>query len=265
MEIIDLKEGRRIHQITGLKEPQGVLYDSNSNRLFVASDGDGTLRSYDAKTFAPLKTAQLGDDADNVRYDAQNKQVLVGYGSGGIAAFDTDLNKAWDRKLPSHPESFQLEKSGPRIFVNMPKSRNVTVIDRAKAKVISEWRNSAAQSNFPMSLDEADKRLLVGFRNPALLAVFDLETGNVVAKLPTVGDTDDLFYDQSRHNVYVIGGEGAIDIFHQTDPDHYEHLARLNTSSGARTGLFVPALSRLFVAAPRRGTHEAKILVYAVE
>jgi hypothetical protein len=116
-----------------------------------------------------------------------------------------------------------------------------------------------------MSLDETGKRIFIGFRNPAQLAVLDLATGNTAAKLPTVGDTDDLFYDSARHNVYVIGGEGAVDIFHQSDPDHYERIAHVSTSSGARTGLFVPALSRLFVASPHRGTHDAKILVYTVE
>jgi DNA-binding beta-propeller fold protein YncE len=264
VEVVDLKQGQVVHEIPGLKEPQGVLYDANSHRLFVASDGDGTLRSFDAKTFAPLTTAELGDDADNVRYDGQNTQILVGYGSGGLAAFDPDLRKLWDVKLPSHPESFQLEQHGSRIFVNLPKSVSVDTINRQQKKISGTWHTATSTSNYPMALDEAGKRLFLGFRNPARLLVFNSDNGSVVASLPTVGDTDDLFYDSARHTIYVIGGEGAVDVFLQRDTDHYERISRISTSAGARTGLFVPALARLFVAAPRRGGQAARILVYRV-
>jgi DNA-binding beta-propeller fold protein YncE len=265
VEVVDLKQGQVVHEIPGLKEPQGVLYDANSHRLFVASDGDGTLRSFDGKTFAPLKTEELGDDADNVRYDAQNTQILVGYGSGGLAAFDPDLRKLWNVKLPSHPESFQLEQHGSRIFVNLPKSVSVDIIDRRQKKIAGTWHTATSTSNYPMAFDEAGKRLFEGFRNPARLLVFNSDNGTVVASLPTVGDTDDLFYDSDRHAIYVIGGEGAVDVFRQSDTDHYERISRISTSAGARTGLFVPALARLIVAAPRRGGKAARILVYQVQ
>ena len=264
LEVIDIRSGQRVREIGGLSEPQGVLYDGNSNKIFIASGGDGTVREYDGKSFTLLKTTVLGDDADNVRYDTQSKQVVVGYGSGGLASFDTNLQKNADIKLPSHPESFQLEQNGPRVFVNLPESHRVAVIDRSKKAVVNEWPDTGAAANFPMALDENDKRLFVGFRAPARLFVFNAETGSVVAKLPTVGDTDDLFYDAARHAIYVIGGEGFVDIFRQGDANHYEYTSRMKTSAGARAGLFVPSLSRLFVAAPRRGSQAARILVYKI-
>lgn len=264
LEVIDIRSGQRVREIGGLSEPQGVLYDGNSNKIFIASGGDGTVREYDGKSFTLLETTVLGDDADNVRYDTQSKQVVVGYGSGGLASFDTNLQKNADIKLPSHPESFQLEQNGPRVFVNLPESHRVAVIDRSKKAVVNEWPDTGAAANFPMALDENDKRLFVGFRAPARLFVFNAETGSVVAKLPTVGDTDDLFYDAARHAIYVIGGEGFVDIFRQGDANHYEYTSRMKTSAGARTGLFVPSLSRLFVAAPRRGSQAARILVYKI-
>ena len=264
LEVIDIRSGQRVREIGGLSEPQGVLYDVNSNKLFIASGGDGTVREYDGKSFTLLKRAELGDDADNVRYETQGKQVVVGYGSGGLASFDTNLQKNVDIKLPSHPESFQLEQHGSRMFVNLPESHCVAVIDRSKKAIVTEWPDSSAAANFPMALDENEKRLFVGFRAPARLFVFNTDTGSVVAKLPTVGDTDDLFYDAARHAIYLIGGEGFVDVFRQGDADHYEHTSRMKTSAGARTGLFVPSLSRLFVAAPRRGSQAARILVYRI-
>jgi hypothetical protein len=113
-------------------------------------------------------------------------------------------------------------------------------------------------------LDDTDKRLFVGCRIPAKLVVLDTTSGRIVASLSTIGDADDIFYDAGRHVVYVIGGEGAVDVFRQRDADHYEPDGRITTVPGARTGLFVPALNRLFVAVPHRGLQSARILVYEI-
>jgi len=56
--------------------------------------------------------------------------------------------------------------------------------------------------------------------------------------LPAVGDADDLFYDETLRRVSVIGGAGGISVFQQKDADHYEHIAEIQTSLGARTGFF---------------------------
>jgi hypothetical protein len=116
-----------------------------------------------------------------------------------------------------------------------------------------------------MALDDTHKRLFVGCRLPAKLVVLDTTSGRIVASLSTIGDADDIFYDAGRRVVYVIGGEGAVEVFRQRDPDHYEPDGRIATAPGARTGLFVPALNRLFVAVPHRGLQSARVLVYEVK
>jgi YVTN family beta-propeller protein len=119
VEVIDLRAGKRIHSIPGLREPQGVLYLADVDRLYVANGNDGTLRVFDGSSYRLLKTIEFGDDADNVRYDAGQSHVYVGYGSGAFGVVDRDGKTIATIKLDAHPESFQLEKNGPRIFVNL--------------------------------------------------------------------------------------------------------------------------------------------------
>ena len=161
VEVIDIKRGKRIHTITGLHEPQGVLYLPDVNRLYVANGGDGSLRIFDGASYAPIKTVKLGEDADNVRFDAEKKNVYVGYGggSGALAVMNEDGTKVAEIALDAHPESFQLEKNGPRLFVNLPKSQKVAVVDRTTASVVAMWGTGGAVSNYPMALDEEDRRL----------------------------------------------------------------------------------------------------------
>ena len=252
VEVIDVKSGKVIRTIGGLAEPQGVIYQPESKRLWIANGSDGRVRIFDAVTFQPLRSVELGDDADNIRRDAATRRIFVGYGSGGIATFDSEGNKVADIKVDAHPESFQLEKNGPRMFVNLPGSRKVAAIDRIKSTIVASWTTDDAQSNFPMALDEADGRLFIVCRKPAVLLVIDTGSGTVVAKLPTVGDSDDLFYDQKRKRIYASGGEGAITVYQQQDADHYTKIVQLDTVKGARTSLFVPELSRLFWPFGRR-------------
>lgn len=265
VEVIDLKSGQRAKSISGLQEPQGVLYVPSNDRLYVASDKDGTVKIFDASSLQLLKTLEYGDDADNLRYDAIWQHVYVGYGSGGLGELDLEGQKFADIKLDSHPESFQLEKNSPRIYVNLPKSRKIAVIDRQAKKVLATWGTGMALNNYAMALDETDHRLFVVARIPARLLVLDTSSGKTLQTLSAVGDCDDVFFDQARKRIYATGGEGTISVFEQQDPDHYKEIARIPTRKGARTSFFSADLGRLYVAARRQGSEPAMIQVFAVQ
>jgi DNA-binding beta-propeller fold protein YncE len=251
-----------VHRIFGLKEPQGVGYVPSTDTIYVANAGDGTVHRYRGADFSLLNTLKLGDDADNVRLDRRTNQLIVGYGGGALALIDVVSGTTTaEIRLPGHPESFQLEPSGSRIFANVPDAQQVAVVDRSTARQIAKWVVPDARANFPMALDDAGQRLVVVYRRPALLAVFDTRNGNVVARLPTCGDADDLFYDARRQRIYVSCGEGVLAVV-QRQGDRYRELARIQTVTGARTSLWVPELDRLFVAVPASGSERAALWVY---
>jgi len=262
VEVVDTSGLRVIKSISGLHEPQGIRFLPDRNRVVVANGGDGSTVFYDGTTFAPVRAAKTSGDADNVRYDPKTGRVYVGYGDGALGSFDPDGKPLGDVKLAGHPESFQLESSGPRIFVNVPSAGHVAVLDRDKQTVTATWRVTAAGANYPMALDEANRRLFLGCRRPAKLLVYDTQSGTFVTAVDIVGDTDDLFYDSTQKRLYVIGGEGLITVLEQQDADHYRLVQKIPTAAGARTGLFVPELGKLFVAVPHRGAQRAEIRVY---
>jgi len=262
VEVIDLRAGKRLKTISGLQEPQGVLYVPAADRLYVADAKDGSVRIFDGSSYTALKTLDYGDDADNLRYDAGRKRIYVGYGGGALGEIDDEGNKAGEIKLDAHPESFQLEKDSTRIYVNLPKSRKIAVLDREKRAVVATWPIGMALANYPMAFDQADHRLFVISRFPARLLVFDTNTGKTIQRLSAVGDCDDVFYDQALKRIYAIGGEGGISVFEQLDPDHYKESSRISTVKGARTGFFSPELDRLFLAVRRQGPQAAAIRVF---
>src|SRR5229473_3527317 len=265
VEVVDLAAGKVTKHIRNLSTPQGVGFAPESNRLAVANDQDGSCRLYDGTSLQQTVTIELKDDADNVRYDAVSRRFWVGYGDGGLAAIDLQSGQeVADVKLDAHPESFQLETKGMRIFVNVPNDGYVAVVDRETGTVIEKFPLKEAAANFPMALDETNHRLFIGCRNPAKLLVLDMETGKTVATLDIVGDTDDLFYDAANKRIYVSGGEGRVTVISQTNPDIYSVVGQVATAAGARTSFFVPETGTLYVAVPHRGQQKAELRAFTI-
>jgi hypothetical protein len=271
VEVIDISGRTLEHTITGVPNPQGVVFAPEVNKLFVASS-KGKLYIYDGTSFELITSIDFHGDVDNLRYDGANKRVYVGYGDDETAAIgwvDATNNQRMgeEYKLGAHPESFQLETSGPNIYVNLPDMKQIAVINRG-THTITRWPLTL-EHNFPMALDEADHRLFVGTHEPARLAVFDTASGKMIAALPSVQDADDLYYDATRKRIYMAGGEGLIYVFQQKDPDHFELLAKIPTSLGARTaGYFGKGkknFDRFYLAVPARADHGAEVWIYTVQ
>jgi len=270
-EVIDLGAGRVVHTISGITKPQGVVYSPDSNKLFVGSD-EGKLYIYDGASFDLITSIDFGDDVDNLRYDAASKRVYVGYGdekAGAIAVVDATTNKRSDEdfKLGAHPESFQLESSGPNIYVNLPDLKQIAVINR-NTHATSRWPLTL-ESNFPMALDELDHRLFVVTSAPPRLAVLNTNSGHVVAVLPCAQGSDDAYYDAVRRRIYVPGGEGYVSVFQQKDGDHYGLIANVPSALGARTAGYFgkgrKGFDRFYVAVPARADRVAEVLIYTVQ
>src|SRR5437868_6116586 len=93
LEVVDLKSGKITGSIKGLSEPQGVAYIEKHHELLVANGGTGDCYFYDALTLVRTGSVALGNDADDVRYDAGTDKIYVGYGGGGIAVIDAATHK----------------------------------------------------------------------------------------------------------------------------------------------------------------------------
>jgi YVTN family beta-propeller protein len=263
VEVVDLKNKKVIHSIKNLHEPQGVAFVSENNSLVVANGDNGECDIFNTSTFQKTNSIQLGDDADNVRYDATDEKIYVGYGNGGIAIIDATTFKSINEiKFSGHPESFQINKQEKKMYVNVPDEKQIVVIDLSQNKIIAQWKNTTANANFPMALDEANHRLFIGCRHPSKLLVLDTETGKIISSVDIDGDTDDVFYNASAKEIYVSCGSGYVDVITQIDANRYTANGKMKTNSGARTSLFIPELHQLIVAAPAHMGTNAQLMIY---
>ncbi len=261
--VLDLKTEKIIHRISGLEYPQGVLYISKLNKLFVSTAGDGKLFIYNATNYQLQKTIDFGSDADNLRYDSTSGIVYVAYGSGGLGLVDAENNRLVKKiALDDHPEAFSIDKQDSLIFVNIPDARELVTISLKNNKVVNKTSFITSLGNFPMAMDSVHHRLFVGYRLPPRMKVFDSQTMRIIATLKIDRDADDIYYDTQKKQIYISCGGGYLEVIRQETPDTYKLEDRIKTAEGARTSLYVPQQKYFYLAVPESEHNRAQIRIY---
>lgn len=262
LEVVDLKNGKRINSIKGLDEPQGVCYVPATNEVMVANGGSGNCIFYNAENYSKTATINLGSDADDVRYDSTGKKIYVGYGDGGIAIIDAIKHqKIADLKLSAHPEGFQLDKHPDRLFVNVPDAKEIAVIDLKTLSVVDKWKTKYS-ANFPMAVDENHHIVFIGYRHPGKLVAINAVTGKIISETELVGDTDDLFFDEYTNKIYASGGGGYINVFSFRNAA-FTKISNIPVRSGARTSLLISSYNLFILAERANGDKDAQLDVFS--
>ncbi|MDE2465135.1 MAG: hypothetical protein KGO02_15680 [Alphaproteobacteria bacterium] len=245
VDIVDVQARKVIKRISGLDEPQGVAFAPKADVLAVSCGGDGTVRLYDGKTYAPRGVVKLGDDADDAHLDTATEDIVIAYGDGGLAIIDPATAAVVKTiPLPAHPEGFQID--GNRAFVNVPDADQIDVVNLNTGKRVATWPLTNLSANFPMALGERGL-IAVGFRSPDVFGLFNRTNGQMAAKIADCGTADDIDFDAKLGRYYVSCGSGEIDTF-ALNGGRLLSAGRMRTIWGARTSLFVPQLNRLFLA-----------------
>jgi len=269
VEVIDLVTGKIAQSIPGLGKPHGLAWVASNHTLYIADGALAELRQYRG---SPLKLAgsiKLSDDADDIVYNELNYLLFVGHGGSGaaparIAVVDTDgFHLKADVAVASHPEALEIDLQSQRVFANIADSSEVSVLDGAGNALTNTWKLVGAGHNVPLAYDAEDHVLYVACRIPAVLLALDAGTGKELARISTGAGADDLFYDSSAHRIYVIAGAGEVDIYRADAHGALRSLGMVLTVTGAKTALFMPQQSLLYVGVPGVGSKPAEIRIYS--
>jgi hypothetical protein len=271
--VFDLRTNKLLHTITDLKAPHALLFRDDLKKLFVV-DGDlPACKIYNSETYQPITTIKLLNDADSMNYDPVTKYLYIVNGGREahvpyelISIIDTTSDKLLSEiKIDSdHLEALAIEKSSSRMYVSITGHDAIGVIDRQTSTLRDTWSIAEQGSqNTPLALDEPDHRLFTVTRKPGKFLALDTTTGKIVFSLPTVNHADDLTFDERMKRIY-IAGDGALDVFKQTDPDHYELMERIPTSFRAQTAFLVRELNTYYVAVPHHEKQSAEIRLYKI-
>jgi DNA-binding beta-propeller fold protein YncE len=183
-----------------------------------------------------------------------------------ITVVDTSTAKSvGEIKIDSNDvEGMAIEKSGPRLFVVIRGNNSIEVFDRTKLTLSATW-SIATEGKKPTAIafDEDAHRLFIGTRDPGKLIVLDSDSGKIVSSVPAAAMVDDMAYDPQRKRLF-FAGTLFIDVFQQSDPDHYIQIGHIPTSFRAKTAILVPELNHFYLGVPHHEKQTAEIRVYNV-
>jgi DNA-binding beta-propeller fold protein YncE len=283
VQVFDIEAGKFLHEIPGFGDPHSVLYRSDIDQLFVTDGEAGLLRIFNGRDYQPIKSVKLGLHADLTAYDPDTKYLYVVSGGAHVSipeserkaysfitVVDTTSGEALaDIKIVAESlEAMVVERSTPRLYVNIRDKNQIGVLDRQKHTLVETWPITMGKNNYAIELDEAHHRLFVGCRISdvrSVIVVFDTQTGKEIKALPIGGNVDYLAFDPRSGRLYATCGTGDLDVYQERDTDSYTLIGKVETSIMAKTGLLVPELNLFFVSVPNfGGTQHAKILVFQV-
>jgi WD40 repeat protein len=271
--VFDLESGKLLQTMSDLKAPHSLVYRDDLKKLFVV-DGDlGKIRMYDGTTYKNVGDIDLREGADSMSYDPATKYMYVITGGSDakmpnayLTTVDTTAGKKiGDIKLDSDDvEALVLEKSGPRIFVEVRGKNAIEVFDRQKQTLLVTWPlPKDATKPSAMAYDESTQRLFIGERNPGTLVVMDSNSGKVVTTQPAASMIDDMGFDVAHKLIFFAGTE-FLDVFQERDANHFELIGHVPTAFRAKTGIFVPELNRYYLGVPHHETKTAELRIYEV-
>jgi len=272
LEVFNVRTGEHLRTISGIDKSHAVFYREDLDRIYVTDGEDGSLRIIDGATYRILKTVKLRPDADSAAYDPSTRYLYIDNGGKdakqtytmiSVIATDTGDIVAEIKVDSNSLEAIALESGSSRMYVNSRGTNEIEVIDRVQGRIVATWPITLGKGNVPMALDEANHRLFVGCRDGKMV-VLDTTNGKELQALPITKGTDDMVFDPVKKRIY-LANDGAVDVYEQTDPDHYKLLGTVPTGPAAKTARLVPELNRYFVAVPKHDEKKAEILVFEVE
>lgn len=259
VRVFDLEARKPLYTISGgFNRPQGLYYVPGTAALAVTNGRDGSLRSFDGKTYAPIKILPLTLGADMMDMDPRTKNLYVDHGGvdsnrgpGALAIVDsTTWQQVGEVPTEYRPASLEVEKGGDRLFVCLPGLAQVAVVDRVKRQIYARFQLPKPGEPIALALDETRQRIFVGSRKPASFTVLDMNTGRQIAALDTIDGIEGIYLDARLHRIYLSALDGYVHVIQQVDADHYKTIARFFTGHHAGTSQWVPSMNLLAVAVP---------------
>lgn len=275
IEVFDLKTSAHLRTVTGFGNPHSILVRKGVPTVFITDSTKTNATIRDADTYAKKQTVNLTPGSDTAKYDPAGNTLYVVTGGKDVDMKTANLeavNPDTGAKLSSitfpdnHVEAMAFTADDPRLFINLTQTNKLAVVDRKSMKLLATWPVPAAQQNAMVAFDSAQHRLYVVCRSPGMVVVMNSDTGAVVGKQPAPLRADEVQYDSKAHRLYVPGGEGYMGIYDTSDPNHLKLVEKVTTAPGAKTGLLIPEMHRLFLAvSPGESKATAKVLTYEIK
>jgi YVTN family beta-propeller protein len=263
--VLDLASLKVLHTISPVPGVEGVTYVPELKKVYTSNWYEDRIGVIDLKTMRVIKRIPTESKPDGSAYAAPFRKLYVSDERAKAVAIVDVTRDEIIRTLHFDSETGmpQFDPVARKIYVNLQDQNLLAVIDPATDAVIVRYPVGRCEGNHGMALDPEHHRAFLSCEKNNLMTVFDLERNLPVTFLAMPAGADVIAFDPGLGRIYVACYSGAISIFQQKDPDHYERLGNVPVAHAVHSLAVDPETHRVFAPEQEEsGMPVARLVVF---
>jgi len=251
--VVDEDSGKLLGEVTGIDGAHGTAVVPSTGHGFATSGNDGTVVTFDLKSFKALSRIPAAEDADAVIYDRASNRVFT---FNGDAHSSTVIDPKSGKLITNIPlggkPEYGASAGDGKVYANLTDNGEVVEIDAKTATVARRWSTAPCKQPVAMAIDTVHHRLFSGCRS-GVMAVSDYQAGKVVATLPIGSGVDGAGFDAASGDAFASNADGTLTVIHQDSPDQYHVTQTVQTPQASRNMGLDPSNHRVFIVSAKFG------------
>jgi len=183
--IIDLKLGKKVREIIGGPETEGIEFSKDGKQLVITNEADNTVTVHSLKTgklLKTIKTHNYGDRPRGVKASPDGKTYLVTLEYGNkFMVMDKNFKVLRTVDTGATPYGIAYDRKGERIFVAANKAKTLEVFDAKTFEKVKDITTGNRCWHFSFTPD--DKEILLACGKSDAVLVIDVEKLEVTKKI----------------------------------------------------------------------------------
>jgi YVTN family beta-propeller protein len=209
--MFDLKTMKVLAKIDSPKDPDGIIYDDGSKRVFAFNGDSNSATVIDAATGKVAGTVDLGGgpefaaaDGHGYVFDNLEDDSLV----LKINSHDLKVEQRWPTAPCSSPSSMAMDRANRRIFIGC-RSKVMAVLDADSGKVITTL---PIGDHVDATVFDAEKKLIFNSNGEGTITVIrqkSPDTYSVVQTVQTAPRAKTMAFDPKTHQLFLSTAENG--------------------------------------------------------
>lgn len=217
--VFDTTKRQVIENLEGFHRVHGVISVPELDRVFASVTGDHQVAVVDRKTLQTIARIGSIQYPDGLAYAPKVRRLFVSDEHGNVdAVIDAGTNTLVKKiPLPGGAGNTVYDAGAGRILVAVHGANEVEVVDPEKMEIVRKIELPGIQDPHGIALDENGRLAFVAGEGNHLLAVVDLQTLRMTARLKVGSDPDVLAFDAGVKRLYVSAESGEVTVFHEQE------------------------------------------------
>ena len=176
--VVDLKKGKKVREITGGPETEGLEFSADGKKLIVTNEADNTITVHNLNTgklLKTIKTKEYGERPRGIKVSPDGTFYVstLEYGNKFIV-LDKKFNVIKEVATGQAPYGISFDRKGDYIFVATAKDKQMQVFDAKTFEKVKDIPTGNRCWHFSFTPD--DKEILLACGKSEAVLVIDTET-----------------------------------------------------------------------------------------